>query len=117
MIDEKTREELNKCLPVFSVPEDEAGHFYHCRACGQLVDMRRLSAIDNVRCRAHWLLVGRLRSGSICKRISNHGSQGFFCTLTGAVVLRLQVVTDPLRRPFNHAENQVGGILVHGQAL
>jgi hypothetical protein len=26
-------------------------------------------------------------------------------------------VTDPLRRPFNHAENQVGGILVHGQAL
>ncbi|ANI79321.1 hypothetical protein EP837_02927 [Sphingobium sp. EP60837] len=28
MIDEKTREDLNKRLPVFSVPQDEAEHFY-----------------------------------------------------------------------------------------
>ena len=45
MIDEKRREELNKCLPVYSVPEDEAEHFFACPACGQLVDMRRLGDV------------------------------------------------------------------------
>jgi uncharacterized C2H2 Zn-finger protein len=45
MIDEKTREDLNKCLPVFSVPGDESEHFYACPMCGQLVDMRRLGDV------------------------------------------------------------------------
>ncbi|MFC4594435.1 hypothetical protein [Sphingobium tyrosinilyticum] len=45
MIDEKTREDLNKCLPVYSAPEDEAEHFYACPTCGQLVDMRRLGDV------------------------------------------------------------------------
>lgn len=45
MIDEKTREELNACLPTFSVSEDEADNFYACPSCGQLVDMRRLGDV------------------------------------------------------------------------
>jgi hypothetical protein len=45
MIDEKTREELNKCLPVYSLPEDEAEQFYLCPSCGQAVDMRRLGDV------------------------------------------------------------------------
>ena len=45
MIDEKTREELNTCLPVYSVPEDEGDNFFACPMCGQLVDMRRLGDV------------------------------------------------------------------------
>lgn len=45
MIDAKTREALNQCLPMYSVPQDEAEHFYACPACGQMVDMRRLGDV------------------------------------------------------------------------
>jgi hypothetical protein len=45
MIDEKTREDLNKCLLVFSVLQDEAEHFYTCPMCGEQLDMRRLGDV------------------------------------------------------------------------